>query len=65
MAATRRIASAITLVSALRALAAPVAHFLFPGLKHGAIRVVRDELRVEKREDVLKECGAPTKAMFG
>lgn len=32
-----------------------------PGLEHGAVRVVLGELRVEKREGILKGFRAPTK----
>lgn len=45
---SRRIASAVTFVSTSGAAARPSAHFLFPGLKHRAVRVVRGELWVEK-----------------
>jgi len=38
----------------MRALVAPVAYFLFPGVEHGAVRVVCGELRVERREGVLE-----------
>ena len=50
--------SVVTKVSSLRAAAA------FAGLKHGAVRVVYGELRVEKKEGVQEGCRTPAKAAF-
>lgn len=54
----RRVATAVTLMSALRVGAAPIAHIPFPGLEHGDIREVCGKLRVEDKEDVLEWCTA-------
>lgn len=46
----RRVASAIVLVSVLRAMApaAPIKQLIFPGPKYRAIRIVNGKLRVEE-----------------
>lgn len=56
--------SAVTSMSVLRSAAAPMAHLLYPGLKHRAIRIVWNEFRVEERAVVLKGCEAPTKVVY-
>lgn len=38
--------------------------FLFPCLECGVVRVVRGELRVERREGVLEGCRGPAEAVF-
>lgn len=59
-ATSRRVASAVTLASALGATAAPIAHIVFQVLN---TEVSGGELRVEEREDVLEGCRAPRKAV--
>jgi len=49
VATSGRVALSITLASTLRPFASPMAYFLFPSLKDGAVRIVRGELRVERK----------------
>lgn len=43
-------------VSALRAAAAAaIVHRIFLGVKHGAVRIVSGELRVENRDDFMEK----------
>lgn len=63
-ATSRCVALSITLLLALRAAAAPTVHFFSPCLKHGAVRVVDGERRVEERDSVLEGCRVPTKTLF-
>ena len=63
-ATSRRVASAITLESALRVAVVSLAHLHFPGLKHDAVRVVRGEFWVEEGDEVVEGRRAPSEAVF-
>ena len=59
-----RIASAITLASAVRTAAAPTAHLFCPCLEYRAVSVMRGELGIEKGEDIHEGGRTPSKAVF-
>ena len=59
----RRISSVITLMSAVRAAAAPMAHFFFPRLEYRAVSVLRGKLGVEKGKDIREGGRAPSEAV--
>ena len=59
----RRISSSVTLVSAVRAAAAPTAHSFFPCLEYRAVSVMRGKLGVEKGKDIREGGRAPSKAV--
>ena len=54
-----RISPAITLMSAVRAVAAPTAHSFFPCLEYRAVSVMRGKLGVEKGKDIREGGRAP------
>lgn len=51
-------------VTSVRTAAVPISHLLFPGLKHGVIRFVCGEHRVEERGDILEGCRVQTQAVI-
>ena len=59
-----RISSAFTRVSAVRTVAAPMAHRFFPCLEYRAVCVMCGELGIEKGETIFKRGKAPSKAVF-
>ena len=59
----RRVSSAITLMSAVRAAAAPAAHSFFPCLEYRAVSIMRGELGVEKGKDIREGDRAPSEAV--
>ena len=58
-----RISSTITLVSAIRTAAAPMAHLFFPCLEYRPVCVMCGELGIEKGETIFKGGKAPSKAV--
>ena len=59
----RRVLSAITLMSAVRAAAAPTAHSFFPCLEYRAVSVMRGKLGVENEKDIREGGRAPSEAV--
>ena len=58
-----RISSAVTLMSSVRAAAAPTAHYFFPCLEYRAVSVMRGKLGVEKGQDIREDDRAPSEAV--
>ena len=59
----RRISSAVTLMSAVRAAVAPTAHSFFPCLEYRAVSVMRGKLGVERGNDIHEGGRAPSEAV--
>lgn len=62
--ASKWVASAITLVSAVGPTAAVGVHIIFPCLKHRDVRIVYVRLRAEEGEEILQGSRAPARAVF-
>ena len=59
----RLISSAITLMSGVRAAAAPAVHSFFPCLEYRAVSVMRGKLGDEKAKDICEGGRAPSEAV--
>ena len=59
----RRISSSITLMSAVRAAAAPTAHSFFPCLEYRAVSIMQGKLGVEKEKYIREGGRAPSEAV--